>query len=286
MAKHQKPDEKRAGYNWNKKLFSLNLRITKSYEKTGEEWKPHKPDFEELEGDWVVIDFSSLSLIEKPILGLVGESDSYYANLEDAIEIYTLRHNTFVHLEIDRIYAVHVLESPEVSLAREVIEDVEKEKLFKALEPGIANPAHVIRKLKGRVSEWRVAELINSLYSIIGGTEDATDESMILGEEMAGGPSKVKKELDEFIDKHESVKQWAEAIEEKQEEIDEMSIEEMLDDTKTMNEKNDDGEIEMYADWLEILSTIRDQKVNEVIRILYFDLRFLKYSTARPRPKA
>lgn len=270
MVKHPKTEEKRPGYDWNKKLFSFNSRIIKSYEREGQGWSPCEPSFEDLEGKWVILEFGILS-DANPILGLVGESEFEYVHLDDAIDLRTMAQRHGFGLDMEWVYKVHVLEPIEVSEAKDVLNEVESEELYRARESGIGYRAHAIRKLKNRVSERRVAELINYLASMIEGAEQATDEAQIIGEKLAGGPSKVKKEVDEFVEKHDTVKTWAKAMEEKQDRMDEMTIEEILEDIKKMNEEDDDAEVEKYAEWLEILSSIRDRKIDDVIRGLYFE---------------
>ena len=242
-----------------------------SYQKNGNRWVPSEPNFEDLEGKWVILEFSILS-DANPILGLVGESGFGDIHLDDAIDLRTMTQRHAVDLDMEWVYNVHVLESIEVSEAKDVLKEVESEELYRSRESGIGYRAHTIKKLKNRVTERRVAELINYLASMMEGAEEATDEAQIIGEKLAGGPSKIKEEIEEFVEKHETIQRWSKAMEKKQARMDEMTIEEILEDVKKMNEEGDDAEVEKYADWIEVLSSIRDRKIDDIIRTLYFEM--------------
>lgn len=252
--------------------MATNLRITETFERSGDRWLPRKPDFHSLEGEYAMVEFSPIFLANS-VSGTVSESEENELYLRGVTDLRTFEYLESRGYNPKAIWRLHILESPEITDAKSTISDIEKEKLDKALEPSIAMNAHAIRKLKGNVERTRVAELVNYLAGQIAVAEDSTDEAMIIGEKMAGGPSQKEKALGKFVQGSEKVQHWVQDMQKREETIDETPIEQILEETRKKRQaKGDDDEIARFADWIEELVSVRDPQVDDVIRGLYFDL--------------
>lgn len=281
MQKEKKLSEPISGFSFDSKFCSINLRIFKTFEKDGRKWKPRKPDFDKLRNKWIIVVPHVLSLSD-PVLCLIDDDeDEIFTSdgvpLKAVIDPSTMRFRESMTLYPEKMWKIHVLDPPEVSSARKVIKDIESENLQKSLESNIATYAHTILKLKKEVEDARIAELINLLDGKIGEIEESTDEAAILGEKLAGRPSKKREELEEFVQKHQSVKNYVDALEKQENKISEMSIQQIIDDVR-MRHQDEPGDdiLERYYDWIMILYDISDDKMDEIIRTLYFDLEMSK----------
>jgi hypothetical protein len=169
------------------------------------------------------------------------------------------------------ISKIHVLEPEEVTYAKEVINEIEQEKLQYSLDTYLAFHAYVILKVKDLVEDTHIASLINTLKDNMNMEEEMKDESEVLGEEISKYESKTKKDQGKF---YESIpmKKFLDTIEKETTDISEMSIEEVLTQARVISEKSDDEHIHEIMYWLESLSEVRDEKIDEMIRMKYYDM--------------
>ena len=260
------------GSKVSKETLATSLRIAKTVEHREVKWSPRKPDFYDLEGEFVMVEFSPIYLANS-VSGTVGESEDNELYLRGVTDLRTLEYLESRGYIPEAIWRLHVLESPEVTDARDARDSIEKESLDKALEPSIAMNAHTIIKLRDKVERTRVAELVNFLAGQIAATEESTDEAMIIGEKMAGGPSRKEKELSEFVQSSEKVQHWVKDMQKQEETIVETSIEQIMEEARKKRQaKGDNDEVARFADWIEELVSVRDSQIDDVIRGLYFDL--------------
>ena len=261
------------GHDIQDKVFSLNLKIAKKFSKSGyrkPRWKPKRPTYSDLQDKWVIIEFDVLTFA-LPILGIVWEFDDDVLEIRYVVDLTTLELKGTISYNFKAIKEIYILESPETTSANELIYEVARDKLDKSIISDIAFYSQLIMKLKNRIRNQRIAELVNFLGDKIKQAEEMADESEILGEEITHTKSKTQEERQKF-EESDSVKRWLDVVEQETRDIERMSIEEIQKEAHVIAEKSYDDMLKMFVYWIDVLSEMRNDNVDEFIRLLYYDV--------------